>query len=216
MRRWQGGEHAVAEEEIAPIRSLKALRSAEDGCRRCPLYRNATQAVPGGGAAHASIMLVGEQPGDQEDKQGKPFVGPAGRVLAEALDAAGISRGDCYITNAVKHFKFEPRGKRRLHKRPGAYEIDRCHIWLDTEIALVRPKLIVAMGATAVRSVSGKPLAIGKIRGHAVALPGERRMLATVHPSYILRIRDDDDRHAQFRAFVADLKTGVRLVKKAA
>ncbi|MCW5693224.1 MAG: UdgX family uracil-DNA binding protein [Pseudolabrys sp.] len=201
---------------MAPIRSLKALRGAEDACTRCPLYRNATQAVPGIGAARASIMLVGEQPGDQEDQQGKPFVGPAGRVLAEALEAAGISRDECFATNAVKHFKFETRGKRRLHKRPGAYEIDRCHIWLDTEIALVRPKLIVAMGATAVRSVCGKPLAIGKIRGHAIALPDARRMLATVHPSYILRIRDDDDRHAQFRAFVADLKAGARLTNRAA
>ena len=206
----------MSEEEIAPIRSLKALRGAEEACTRCPLYRNATQAVPGLGAAHASMMLVGEQPGDQEDRQGKPFVGPAGRVLDEALEAAGISRGDCFVTNAVKHFKFERRGKRRLHKRPGAYEIDRCHIWLDTEIALVRPQLIVAMGATAVRSVCGKPLAISKIRGRAIVLPGERRMRATVHPSYILRIRDDDDRHTQVRAFVADLKAGARLLKKAA
>lgn len=206
----------MADDEPAPIRSLKALRGAEDGCTRCPLYRNATQAVPGIGAAHASIMLIGEQPGDQEDRQGKPFVGPAGRVLDEALEAAGISRGDCFVTNAVKHFKFEPRGKRRLHKRPGAYEIDRCHIWLDTEIALVKPKLIVAMGATAVRSVCGKPLAIGKIRGRAIALPDQRQMLATVHPSYILRIRDDDDRHAQFRRFVADLKAGARLLPTSA
>lgn len=206
----------MADDEPAPIRSLKALRGAEDGCTRCPLYRNATQAVPGIGAAHAGIMLIGEQPGDQEDRQGKPFVGPAGRVLDEALEAAGISRGDCFVTNAVKHFKFEPRGKRRLHKRPGAYEIDRCHIWLDTEIALVKPKLIVAMGATAVRSLCGKPLAIGKIRGRAIALPDQRQMLATVHPSYILRIRDDDDRHAQFRRFVADLKAGARLLPTSA
>ena len=135
------------------IKSLKALRGAEQSCTRCPLYRNATQAVPGEGRARARIILVGEQPGDQEDKQGKPFVGPAGRVLAEALDRAGIARDDCFVTNAVKHFKFEQRGKRRLHKRPGAYEI-----------ALVRPELIVALGATAVRSVCGKPLAIGGIR----------------------------------------------------
>lgn len=206
----------MAEEDIVPIKSLKALRGAEETCVRCPLYKNATQAVAGAGTAHAGIMLVGEQPGDQEDRQGKPFVGPAGRVLEQALEAADISRGDCFVTNAVKHFKFEPRGKRRLHKRPGAYEIDRCHVWLDTEIALVKPKLIVAMGATAVRSVCGKPLSIGKIRGHAIDLTNDRRMLATVHPSYILRIRDEDDRHAQFQAFVADLKTGARLVHKAA
>lgn len=206
----------MSDEDPASIRSLKALRGAEEGCTRCPLFRSATQAVPGSGAPHAAVMLVGEQPGDQEDRQGKPFVGPAGRVLDEALEAAGIPRGDCFVTNAVKHFKFEPRGKRRLHKRPGAYEIDRCHIWLETEIRLVKPRLIVALGATAVRSLCGKPLAIGKIRGHAIVLPDRRHLLATVHPSYILRIRDDDDRHAQLRAFVADLKAGARLLKKAA
>ena len=197
------------------IKSLKALRGAEQSCTRCPLYKNATQAVPGEGRARARIILVGEQPGDQEDKQGKPFVGPAGRVLAEALDQAGIARDECFITNAVKHFKFEQRGKRRLHKRPGAYEIDRCHVWLEKEIALVRPELIVAMGATAVRSVCGKPLPIGGIRGRVMPLAGERRMLATVHPSFILRIRDDDDRHDEFRHFVADLRNGLRFLASA-
>jgi len=206
----------VSDEGPASIRSLKALRGAEEGCTRCPLFRNATQAVPGTGAARAAIMLVGEQPGDQEDRQGKPFVGPAGRVLDEALDAAGIARRDCFVTNAVKHFKFEPRGKRRLHKRPGAYEVDRCHLWLETEIRLVKPRLIVALGATAVRGLCGKPLAIGKIRGHVIALPDQHRMLATVHPSYILRIRDDGDRHAQFQAFVGDLKVGVRSLNRTA
>jgi len=202
--------------EPEAIKSLKALRGAEQSCTRCPLYKNATQAVPGEGRSRASIMLVGEQPGDQEDRQGKPFVGPAGRVLAEALDDAGIARGDCFITNAVKHFKFEQRGKRRLHKRPGAYEIDRCHVWLDREIALVRPALIVAMGATAVRSVCGRPLAIARIRGRVMPLDGKLRMLATVHPSFILRIRDDNDRHAKFRHFVADLRSGLRALKPAA
>ncbi len=196
--------------EPEAIKSLKALRGAEQSCTRCPLYKNATQAVPGEGRSRASIMLVGEQPGDQEDRQGKPFVGPAGRVLAEALDDAGIAPGDCFITNAVKHFKFEQRGKRRLHKRPGAYEIDRCHVWLDREIALVRPALIVAMGATAVRSVCGRPLTIGRIRGRVMPLDGKLRMLATIHPSFILRIRDDNDRHAEFRHFVADLRSGLR------
>jgi len=202
--------------EPEEIKSLKALRGAEQNCTRCPLYKNAIQAVPGEGHARARIILVGEQPGDQEDRQGKPFVGPAGRVLAEALEAVGIARGDCFITNAVKHFKFEQRGKRRLHKRPGAYEIDRCHVWLEKEIALVRPMLIVAMGATAVRSVCGKPLTIGRIRGRVMPLAGERRMLATVHPSFILRIRDDDDRRAEFRHFVADLRNGLRALKPTA
>lgn len=190
----------------APITSQKALRAAENACTRCPLYRNATQAVPGEGPGRARIMLVGEQPGDQEDKQGKPFVGPAGGVLAKALEEAGIAREEVFVTNAVKHFKFEPRGKRRLHKRPNAYEIDRCHWWLDIERKLVKPQIIVALGATAVRSVSGRPLPIGKIRGRIVPLEGGGAMLATIHPSYILRILDEADKRAQYRHFVADLK----------
>ena len=189
-----------------PIKTLKELARAETECRRCPLYKNATQAVPGEGLKRARLMLVGEQPGDQEDKQGHPFVGPAGRILGQALDDAGIVRGDAFVTNAVKHFKWEPRGKRRLHKRPNAYEIERCRWWLDLERALVRPAVVVALGATALRSVSGKSQTIGKIRGRLLPLPDGGRMLATVHPSYILRIKDDDDKQAQYRQFVADLK----------
>jgi len=153
---------------------------------------------------------VGEQPGDQEDKQGHPFVGPAGRVLQAALDDAGISRGEIFITNAVKHFKFEPRGKRRLHKRPNAHEIDQCHWWLDAERKLVKPSILVALGATAVRSVSGRPLPINKIRGRLIDLADGGRMLATIHPSYILRIEDEADKRAQYRQFVADLKVCVK------
>lgn len=193
--------------EPAEIKSLKALRAAEAECTRCPLYKSATQVVPGEGPARARIMMVGEEPGDQEDKQGKPFVGPAGGVLAKALDDAGIERGDVFVTNAVKHFKFELRGKRRLHKRPNAYEIDRCHWWLDLERKLVKPEIVVALGATAVRSVSGRPLAINKIRGRVLPLADGGRMLATIHPSYILRIEDEADKRAQYRQFVADLKT---------
>ena len=198
------------------IRSLKDLAAAEAACTRCPLYKNATQVVPGEGLKRARLMLVGEQPGDQEDKQGKPFVGPAGGVLARALDQAGIVRSDAFITNAVKHFKFEPRGKRRLHKRPNAYEIDRCHWWFDLERKLIKPELIVAMGATAVRSVAGRPLAINKVRGRVLPLEGGGNMLATIHPSYILRVRDDDDRHALFAQFVADLKVCARVLAKQA
>lgn len=201
-------------DELPDIKSLKALRAAEAECRRCPLYRHATQVVPGEGPARARIMMVGEQPGDREDKAGKPFVGPAGGVLAKALDEAGIDRADVFLTNAVKHFKFEPRGKRRLHKRPNAYEIDRCHGWLDIELRLVEPELIVALGATAVRSVSGRPLAIGKIRGRVLPLVQGGRMLATIHPSYILRIADAADKHAQYRQFVADLRSGAELLAK--
>lgn len=195
------------DERLPDIRSLKALRAAEAACTRCPLYKNATQVVPGEGPSKAPIMLVGEQPGDQEDKQGHPFVGPAGRILQQALDDAGIERGTVFITNAVKHFKFVPRGKRRLHKRPNAYEIDRCHWWLDFERKLVKPRIMVALGATAVRSVSGRPLAINKIRGRVIDLSDGGRMVATIHPSYILRIEDEADKRAQYRAFVTDLKT---------
>lgn len=199
-----------------PIKSLSALRRAEDQCTRCPLYKFAAQAVPGEGPAHARIMMVGEQPGDQEDKQGKPFVGPAGGVLGEALEDAGIERKSVFVTNAVKHFKFESRGKRRLHKRPNAYEIDRCHLWLDLERKLVRPDIIIALGATAIRSLSGRPLTINKIRGRITSLPDGSRMLATIHPSYILRIDDDADKRLQYRRFVADLKVCAKMLAKAA
>lgn len=198
--------------ETIPIKSLKALHDAEEACTRCPLYKHATQVVPGEGPARARIMMVGEQPGDQEDKQGKPFVGPAGGVLAKALDDAGIDRKLVFVTNAVKHFKFEQRGKRRLHKRPNAYEIDRCHWWFDFERKLVRPDIIVALGATAIRSVSGHPLSVNKIRGRVIPLPDGGRMLATVHPSYILRIEDKADKRAQYRKFVTDLKACAREV----
>ena len=202
--------------KVLNIKSLKALRAAEESCTRCPLYRNATQVVPGQGPARARIMLVGEQPGDQEDRKGKPFVGPAGGVLAKALEEAGLDRKTVFITNAVKHFKFTPRGKRRLHKRPNAYEIDRCHWWLDFERKLVRPDIVVALGATAARSISGHPLAINKIRGRILDLAGGGRMLATIHPSYLLRIEDETDRRAQFRKFVADLKACAIALRKAA
>ena len=198
------------------VGSLKALRTAEAACTRCPLYRNATQVVPGEGPARAKVMMVGEQPGDQEDKQGHPFVGPAGGILSKALDEAGIERKLVFVTNAVKHFKFEPRGKRRLHKKPNAYEIERCHYWFEFERKLVRPDIIVALGATAVRSVSGKPLAINKIRGRVIEVEGVGRMLATIHPSYILRVREADERHALFAQFVADMRTCAHVVAKQA
>jgi DNA polymerase len=192
--------------EALPIKSLSALRRAEENCTRCPLYKNATQIVPGEGPTRARIMLVGEQPGDQEDKQGKPFVGPAGGVLVKALQDAEIDRKMVFVTNAVKHFKFEPRGKRRLHKRPNTYEIDRCHWWFDYERKIIRPDVIVALGATAIRSVSGRPTTINKIRGRVMSLADGGHMLATIHPSYILRIEDDADKRRQYRQFVADLK----------
>ena len=199
-----------------PIKTLKELAEAEAGCRRCPLYKNATQVVPGEGLKRARLMMLGEQPGDQEDKQGRPFVGPAGRILAEALDDAGIVRKDAFITNAVKHFKWEPRGKRRLHKRPNAYEIEQCRWWLDLERQLVKPEIILALGATALHSLCGKGVPVNKLRGRVTELGDGGRLVATVHPSYLLRIKDDDDRHAEYRRFVADLKVCARELKKAA
>jgi DNA polymerase len=205
----------VADEVIPVLKSQKALRAAEAACTRCQLYRDATRVVPGEGPARARMMLVGEQPGDQEDKQGRPFVGPAGGVLAKALADAGIHRDEVFVTNAVKHFKFEPRGKRRLHKKPNAHEIDRCHWWLDIERRLVKPDIVVALGATAVRSLAGKPLVIGKVRGRVMLLADGGRMVATIHPSYILRVRDDADRAALYAGFVADLKTCRKALAKA-
>ncbi len=187
-------------------KSLKALRADEAACTRCPLYKNATQVVPGEGPAHARLMMVGEQPGDKEDLAGKPFIGPAGRVLDEAIVEAGIDRKDVFVTNAVKHFKFEMRGKRRLHKKPNAHEIERCRWWIDLERAIVKPAVVVALGATAVHSLMGKSMTIGKIRGQVLDMPDGGRMVATIHPSYVLRIRDERDKQAQYRQFVRDLK----------
>ena len=198
------------------IRSLKALREAEAGCTRCPLYKNATQVVPGEGPAHARIMMVGEQPGDKEDLAGKPFVGPAGRMLDQAIVDAGIDRKAVFVTNAVKHFKFEPRGKPRLHKKPNAHEIDRCHWWLDIEKALVKPQIVVALGATTLRSIAGKPLSISKVRGRFLPMRTGGRFIATIHPSYLLRIRDEADKREQFEMFVEDLALCREALRKAA
>jgi len=198
----QGGAEAVDR----PIKSLAALAQAEAECRRCPLYRNAKQAVPGEGPKRARFMLVGEQPGDKEDLAGKPFVGPAGRVLDAALKDAGIDRGETFVTNAVKHFKHEMRGKRRLHKRPNTYEIERCKIWLDAERELVKPHTVIALGASAARSLTGKPVTIAKMRKVPLAMADGTTLVVTVHPSALLRIRDKADKRAAYRQFVADLK----------
>jgi len=199
------------------VRTLKRLREAENACRRCPLYRDATQAVPGDGPSRARVMLVGEQPGDKEDLAGMPFVGPAGKLLDRALADAGIPRGETFITNAVKHFKFEPRGKRRLHKKPNAYEIERCRWWLDQERAIVRPEVIVALGATAARSLLGRVVTIGRLRAETLHLADGTRLVVTIHPSALLRTQDEADRRAAYAAFVKDLKVAARLVfRKAA
>jgi len=189
-----------------PIKSLRQLAAAEQNCTRCPLYRDTTQAVPGEGPAHAAFMLVGEQPGDKEDIAGKPFVGPAGRLLDQALHDAGIAREQTFVTNAVKHFKHEMRGKRRLHKRPNNYEIERCKIWLDLERSLVKPSTVVALGVTAARSLTGRTVTIGQVRGRPLTMADGTRLVVTIHPSALLRIEDDAERHAAYRGFVADLK----------
>jgi uracil-DNA glycosylase family protein len=190
--------------------SLDELGRAEEECRRCPLYRNATQAVPGEGAPRAPLMLVGEQPGDYEDRAGKPFVGPAGRLLDRALADAGIERRRAFVTNAVKHFKYEPRGKRRLHKRPDVPEIEACRWWLDREIALVHPETIVALGATAARSLFGRPVTIAKARGKPAALGDGTRVFVTIHPSLLLRLRTEVEKEAEYRRFVDDLRAATR------
>jgi uracil-DNA glycosylase len=195
----------------APVKSLRQLAGNEENCTRCPLYRDATQAVPGEGPARAAFMLVGEQPGDKEDLAGKPFVGPAGRILDRALHDAGITRDETFVTNAVKHFKHEMRGKRRLHKRPNNYEIERCKIWLDFECDLVKPSMIVALGVTAARSLTGHTVTIGSVRGKPLELADGTQLVITVHPSALLRIKDDDERHAAYRSFVADLKSAAAI-----
>lgn len=195
-------------DEPAPdddVTTLDALARAVDRCTRCSLYRNATQGVAGEGPKAARIMLVGEQPGDREDLQGRPFVGPAGQLLDAALEEAGLDRRRLFLTNAVKHFKFEPRGKRRLHQNPTIAEIDICRWWLDKERALVGPELIVTLGASALRGVTGKSASIKSMRGAVHELDGGGRLIATVHPSFLLRMPDRTRAAAERAAFVADL-----------
>jgi uracil-DNA glycosylase len=199
-------DRSIDEESSKAIKSLRGLAEAEGVCHRCPLYRDATQAVPGEGPKQADFMLVGEQPGDKEDLAGKPFVGPAGRILDAALKDAGIARESTFVTNAVKHFKHEMRGKRRLHKRPNNYEIERCKIWLERERDLVRPATIIALGVTAARSLTGKSVTIAKMRRTPVELADGTKLVVTIHPSALLRIEDENDKHAAYRDFVADLK----------
>lgn len=187
-------------------KSLPQLREEAKSCQDCPLWANATQTVFGAGDPHARVMLVGEQPGDAEDRKGLPFVGPAGRLLDRALEAAGVEREHVYITNAVKHFKWQLRGKRRLHKTPAQREIDACHQWLEREIEAVKPKVIVALGATAARSVIGKDFKVSVMRGKFVDSPLAPHVFATLHPSALLRLQDEAEKEAAFAQLVEDLK----------
>jgi DNA polymerase len=186
--------------------SLRTLKQAARGCRDCSLWANATQTVFGEGDARANVMLVGEQPGDQEDLQGLPFVGPAGQLLDRALAQAGVERRTVYVTNAVKHFKWEPRGKRRLHKTPTQREIEACRQWIDAEIRAVKPKVIVCMGATAARALLGADFRVSRQRGQLVASPLAPFVFATLHPSAILRAPDEASRAAGFEQLADDLK----------
>jgi DNA polymerase len=191
-------------------RSLASLASAARGCRGCPLYKRALQTVFGEGRARAPLVLVGEMPGDAEDKAGRPFVGPAGRLLDRALAEAGIAREEAYVTNAVKHFKWEERGKRRLHKTPSANEVRACRPWLLAELETIRPRVIVALGATAAKSLLGSGFLVSRERGRFVASELAPFVTATVHPSAVLRQRSDAERHEEMRRLVADLRRVAR------
>jgi len=182
------------------------MRQAVQGCRGCPLFRNATQAVFGEGPRAARVILVGEQPGNDEDLAGHPFVGPAGRVLDEAMEEAGLDRKETYVTNVVKHFKWEPRGKRRIHAKPDSLEIMACRPWLEAEIAVVKPKIVVCLGATAAQALLGKTFRVTRQRGEILSSPLAPRVAATVHPSSILRAPDDQTRRVERQRFVDDLK----------
>ena len=194
----------------ADARSVEQLRAAAATCRACDLWRDATQTIFGEGPSQARLMLVGEQPGDQEDRQGHPFVGPAGRVLDQGLDEAGIDRGRVYLTNAVKHFRFTVRGKRRLHEKPNAAQVRACRPWLEAEIAVVQPRLIVLLGATAAQAVMGPDFRVSKQRGEVLPSPFGVPVVATVHPSSILRATDAVSRDTAMSSFISDLMVAAR------
>jgi uracil-DNA glycosylase family protein len=190
---------------VPPRASVPKLREAAAGCRACDLWERGTQTVFGEGTTRAELMFVGEQPGNDEDLAGRPFIGPAGRLLDEALSEAGIDRVGTYVTNVVKHFKWEPRGKRRIHSKPNAAEIKACFPWLVAEIAAVKPKVLVCLGATAAQAILGKAFRVSVDRGKFVPSPYAPHVLATVHPSSILRARDDEARRMEMKHFIADL-----------
>ncbi len=193
--------------------TIAAVRDAAKDCQACDLYKRGTQTVFGEGAVRAELMLIGEQPGDQEDLAGRPFVGPAGQLLDRALDEAGIDRASVYVTNVVKHFKWEPRGKRRIHEKPNASEIAACRPWLDAEIQLVKPRAIVCLGATAAQALLGKTFKVTQDRGEFVESPLAPIVLATVHPSALLRAPDDETRRRETTRFIGDLRKVAQSLK---
>jgi len=199
---------------VPRITNLDKLRAAVQKCTGCDLYKNATQAVFGEGPSNGHVMLVGEQPGDQEDRQGKPFVGPAGALLDKALEDAGIPRDDVYVTNAVKHFKWEPRGKRRIHKKPRISEIKACRPWLEAELRAVEPAVVVCLGATAAQAVLGPQFKLMQNRGRVQTSPLAERVVATIHPSAVLRAPDSEGRRQAYQMLVDDLTVVARLLRK--
>ena len=199
---------------VPRTKSLKVLRTAAEGCRGCDLYKRATQVVFGDGA-RARVMFVGEQPGDQEDREGEPFVGPAGVLLDKALADAGIARDSVYVTNAVKHFSWEPRGKRRIHKKPRASEVKACRPWLEAELRAVRPAIVVCLGATAAQSLLGSAFRLMQQRGQIVSSALAPQVVATIHPSAVLRAPDPAGRRTAYEMLVADLKLVARALKRA-
>ena len=201
-----------AEPFVPERKTLPALREAVQSCRGCDLYRNATQAVFGEGARDAEVLFVGEQPGDKEDLAGKPFVGPAGQLLDQALEEAGIDRSQTYVTNAVKHFKWQARGKRRIHQKPSWSEAAACRPWLEAELDVVRPSVIVCLGATAAQSLLGRDFRVTRHRGELLDSDLAEHVTATIHPSAILRRQDEESRHAEFSAFVDDLRVVAQLL----
>jgi len=196
-----------------PSRRLATVRAAAKSCRNCDLWKHATQTVFGEGPQQAQIMLVGEQPGNEEDLDGHPFVGPAGKLLDRALADAGIDRQIVYVTNVVKHFKWEPRGKRRIHKKPRQSEINACRPWIEDELAIVKPKTLVCLGSTAAQALLGRDFRVTAQRGKRVESPLAPAVFATVHPSSILRAPDEETRHSEYKRFVDDLKVALRTVR---
>ena len=195
---------------VPDINSLSKVAAAAKTCTACPLYKNATQTVFGEGPRRAAIVMIGEQPGDYEDVAGKPFVGPAGKVLDRALEDAGIDRDEVYVTNAVKHFKWEPRGKRRIHQKPSSRDIAACRPWLEAELRLIEPKLVVCLGSTAAQTIFGPSFRVTKQRGQVLESSLAKKVVATVHPSSLLRQPDEESREREYKNFVADLRVALK------
>jgi DNA polymerase len=204
------GQMALGGTDAAEIASLEEGRAAAAGCRACDLWKTGTQTVFGEGSENAEVMMVGEQPGDREDIEGRPFVGPAGRVLDDALEQVGIDRDLVYVTNVVKHFKWRPRGKRRIHQKPNMEEVRACRPWLDSELAIVRPRVLVCLGSVAAQALLGREFRVTRERGRFVDSPLAEKVTATVHPSSILRAGDDESRRLAMEQFVADLRLVAR------